>query len=106
MPSAESLSMNKLDKLTKLAEHIDAQTDWWRFPSEEHVQGFMGTDTVFFVGDQPSTSEWGQTSPIWRALSWRDICFSTPTRASAMAIRTKAHMAQGNFLETAVSNRV
>jgi hypothetical protein len=60
--------MNKLNELTKLAKHIDTQTDWWRFPTEGQVQGFMGTDTLFFVGDQPSTSEWGPTSPSRRAF--------------------------------------
>lgn len=46
-----------MEELTKLAENIDARTDWLRFLTGGQVQGFMGTAPPFFVGDQPSTSE-------------------------------------------------
>jgi hypothetical protein len=38
---------------------IDSHPDWWRFPTEKVVEGFLGTDPIFIVGDQPSTSQWG-----------------------------------------------
>ena len=37
---------------------IDSHPHWWRFPTEKTVEGFLGTDPLFIVGDQPSTSQW------------------------------------------------
>ena len=37
---------------------IDSHPNWWRFPTEKVVEGFLGTDPIFIVGDQPSTSQW------------------------------------------------
>ena len=44
--------------LHTLVSAIDARPDWWRFPEESGVRGFLGDGEVFFVGDQPSTSAW------------------------------------------------
>jgi len=33
--------------------------DWWLFPTQDPIQGFLGTGDIFIVGDQPSTDEWG-----------------------------------------------
>jgi hypothetical protein len=41
-----------------MASVIDSHSDWWRFPTEKIVEGFLGTDPIFIVGDQPSTSKW------------------------------------------------
>jgi hypothetical protein len=56
-------------QLLRLAEEIDAQPNWWRFPSEpeNRVDGFLGTGRIFIVGDQPSTSDWGFDHPHRRA---------------------------------------
>lgn len=37
---------------------IDSHPNWWRFPTEKIVEGFLGADPIFIVGDQPSTSQW------------------------------------------------
>jgi len=47
------------NQLLKLARVIDDHPDWWRFPEQEPIQGFLGTDPIFIVGDQPSMSNWG-----------------------------------------------
>jgi hypothetical protein len=52
--------------LTALAAYIDDQPDWWRFPEEPGVSGFLGAGEVFFVGDQPSTSPWPRHHPSRR----------------------------------------
>ena len=54
--------------LRQLAAAIDARPDWWRFPQESVVQGFMGEGPLFLVGDQPSTSSWSYHNPGRRAL--------------------------------------
>src|SRR5580704_2060690 len=56
------------EKLHELGGVIDAQTNWWRFPAQEPVQGFLGVGPVFIVGDQPSKSEWGPNHPNRRAF--------------------------------------
>jgi len=60
----------KLDGLRDLAGRIDLNkpNGWWRFPTEpDFVQGFMGT-SLFIVGDQPSTSDWGDSNPNRRVF--------------------------------------
>src|SRR4051794_24258962 len=52
------MNRSKRAQLLTLAEIIDSHPDWWRFPTEDVVQGFLGTDPLFIVGDQPSTSQW------------------------------------------------
>lgn len=47
--------------LPELAAAIDRRADWWRFPEEPGVRGFLGDGPVFFVGDQPSTNAWPPT---------------------------------------------
>jgi hypothetical protein len=49
---------SKRDQLLKMALVIDSHRDWWRFPTEKIVEGFLGTAPIFLVGDQPSTSNW------------------------------------------------
>jgi len=56
-----------MDDLHEMAKRIDDTDDWWRFPSEPVVKGFMGTGS-FVVGDQPSTSEWDEWNPNRRAF--------------------------------------
>lgn len=57
----------KTQKLRQLAEEADAQKDWWLFPSEPLVKGFMGSGSFFIVGDQPSTDPWLVDHPHRRA---------------------------------------
>ena len=47
---------------------IDSHQDWWRFPEEESIRGFLGNDPLFFVGDQPSTSNWEPSHPSRRVF--------------------------------------
>jgi hypothetical protein len=49
--------------LAHLAAVIDAHPDWWRFPADGPVRGFLGTGPLFIVGDQPSTSPWESSHP-------------------------------------------
>ena len=57
---SERASRNQAnEELTELAAIIDGRPGWWRFPCQESVRGFMGTDPIFIVGDQPSQSPWG-----------------------------------------------
>lgn len=59
-----SLSLfEKKDALLELAEKIQSHENWWLFPNQGPIQGFLGTDSIFIVGDQPSTSEWGPEHP-------------------------------------------
>jgi|SRR5665213_628523 len=56
------------EQLLELAGIIDRHPKWWRFPVQEPVQGFLGADPVFIVGDQPSTSPWGPDHPNRQAF--------------------------------------
>jgi hypothetical protein len=49
---------SKRNQLLEMALVIDSHPNWWRFPTETVVEGFLGTDPIFIVGDQPSTSKW------------------------------------------------
>jgi len=53
--AAEGIQAKQLDRLATI---IDSYPDWWRFPEDGLVRGFLGTDQLFIVGDQPSTSPW------------------------------------------------
>lgn len=55
-------------RLEELAGVIDSHVDWWRFPEEGPIRGFLGTDPLFIVGDQPSTSPWDSSHPNRRAF--------------------------------------
>jgi hypothetical protein len=55
-------------RLVELATTIDSHPDWWRFPEEPPIRGFLGKDPLFFVGDQPSTSSWDPSHPNRRAF--------------------------------------
>lgn len=62
------MGVNALDQLREMAAVIDSRADWWRFPKEGAVQGFMGMGRLFIVGDQPSTSPWEYWHPNRRAF--------------------------------------
>ena len=49
--------------LHKLKGEICSHTDFWVFPGQDSIKGFMGTDPIFIVGDQPSTDEWPPEHP-------------------------------------------
>lgn len=57
-----------MEELSKLAALVDSHPDWWRFPTEGVVKGFMGTGDIMIVGDQPSTSPWEHTHPNRRVF--------------------------------------
>jgi hypothetical protein len=65
--TAESICTKK-DALRELARTICTHEDWWLFPPQGPIQGFMGTDPIFIVGDQPSRSEWPPSHPNRRAF--------------------------------------
>ncbi|MGI4791922.1 MAG: uracil-DNA glycosylase family protein [Janthinobacterium lividum] len=47
----------KIQQLELLRDEIEASmTNAWLFPNREPVQGFLGTGSVMFVGERPSTS--------------------------------------------------
>lgn len=58
----------KKKALLDLKASICSHRDWWLFPSEPLVQGFLGTGTIFIVGDQPSTDDWEINHPHRRAF--------------------------------------
>ena len=58
----------KREALFDLAKIIQSQKDWWLFPKEDPIQGFMGIDPIFIVGDRPSTDEWPAEHPNRRAF--------------------------------------
>jgi hypothetical protein len=49
--------------LHELAGSINSRKGCWLFPQQGSVQGFIGTDPVFLVGDQPSMSPWPPEHP-------------------------------------------
>ena len=51
-----------------LLEISRLHADWWFFPEEPSVHGFLGTGKIFIVGDQPSTDLWPETHPHRRAF--------------------------------------
>jgi hypothetical protein len=51
-----------------LRQIVDLHPDWWFFPAEPSVEGFLGTGKIFIVGDQPSTDSWGIAHPHRRAF--------------------------------------
>jgi hypothetical protein len=59
---------SKQTALLELAKEIDGHPNWWRFPTQGTVQGFLGTGSVFIVGDQPSTSPWEESHPHRKAF--------------------------------------
>ena len=58
----------KKDALRELVERIQSHKNWWLFPAQDAVQGFMGTDPIFIVGDQPSKSDWPPEHPNRKAF--------------------------------------
>jgi hypothetical protein len=56
-----AVSEETINDLRTMARQIEDADDWWRFPNEPIVQGFMGTGP-FVVGDQPSTSDWDESN--------------------------------------------
>ena len=61
MPVSNSREINFA--LQKLKAKIESHKDFWLFPSQDSVKGFLGTDPIFIVGDQPSTDEWPPEHP-------------------------------------------
>jgi len=59
---------HKITALRELEKTINSHSDWWLFPSQGSIQGFMGTRPIFIVGDQPSTDEWPPSHPHRRAF--------------------------------------
>ncbi|HEY5044186.1 MAG TPA: hypothetical protein VIK53_19620 [Verrucomicrobiae bacterium] len=51
-----------------LLQIVGLHPDWWFFPEESSVQGFLGTGRIFIVGDQPSTDRWEIDHPHRRAF--------------------------------------
>ena len=56
------------DQLLELAAVINAHPDWWQFPGQNAVRGFLGADPILIVGDQPSTSPWDESHPNRRVF--------------------------------------
>ena len=52
-----------MSELESMAEEISATPNWWLFPADGEVKGFLGSSSIFFVGDQPSQSNWGMNHP-------------------------------------------
>lgn len=48
----------KEQALLELKVKIENHKDWWIFPEEFPVRGFMGTGSILIAGDQPSQSPW------------------------------------------------
>jgi hypothetical protein len=65
MASSEN---SKRKALLEMAREIDTHQDWWRFPEETPIQGFLGASSIVLVGDQPSTSSWPESHPNRRAF--------------------------------------
>jgi hypothetical protein len=55
-------------KLHDLAVKISLRRNWWHYPSEPQVEGFLGVGPIFIVGDQPSTAAWEYEHPHRRAF--------------------------------------
>jgi hypothetical protein len=68
MDGGRDSKLTKEDQLAQLSARIQEHADWWLFPSEKLVRGFMGTDPLFIVGDQPSTSIFPPNNPNRRAF--------------------------------------
>jgi hypothetical protein len=49
------MNASKREQLLELASGKDTNLGWWFFPTEDVVQGFLGTDQIFIVGIRPST---------------------------------------------------
>ena len=49
--------------LLELANEIDAHPNWWRFPEQQPIRGFLGASSIVILGDQPSTSSWPELHP-------------------------------------------
>lgn len=54
------------EELEKLRRGMSS--DWWTFPTEGAIRGFMGTGPIFLVGDQPSMDQWPIDHPSRRAF--------------------------------------
>jgi uracil-DNA glycosylase len=61
---------DKQSGLKQMAQEIDTNEAWWRFPTESKigVGGFMGDGQIFIVGEQPSFSDWDEDHEHRRAL--------------------------------------
>jgi uracil-DNA glycosylase len=58
-----TVPVHKVHELEALREEINATIRGaWLFPSVGQVKGFLGTGTVMFVGERPSTGKFGGPS--------------------------------------------
>jgi hypothetical protein len=64
----EAPTNERKESLRDLAVKIGLRRNWWLYPSEQHVEGFLGVGPLFIVGDQPSTSAWEYEHPHRRAF--------------------------------------
>ncbi len=46
---------SKREQLLELASGKETNSGWWFFPTEDVIQGFLGTSQIFMVGIRPST---------------------------------------------------
>src|SRR5947209_13981098 len=49
------MNTSKREQLLELVAGKDKDSGWWFFPTEDVVQGFLGTSQIFMVGIRPST---------------------------------------------------
>jgi hypothetical protein len=67
-----------MPELENLAKEINTIPNWWLFPTDGQVKGFFGSSSIFFVGDQPSHSNWGANHPsriaFYNALKSAGAC--------------------------------
>ncbi len=55
----------KLSQLELLRNDITSTiSNWWLFPTSGKVKGFLGTGDIMFVGERPSTGEFGSRSDL------------------------------------------
>jgi hypothetical protein len=65
---AQGEAVLKKVALRDLAVQIGSRRNWWLYPAEPKVEGFLGAGHMFIVGDQPSTAEWEYEHPHRRAF--------------------------------------
>ena len=84
--------MNRVLELQTIA---DSHKDWWFFPTEPLVQGFLGTGKLFIVGDQPSNDHWEFEHPHRRA--YYDVLAATGAGDSHLTDFYKRRGPAGQF---------
>lgn len=64
----KALADERKKTVRDLAVKIGLRRNWWLYPSEPQVEGFLGIGPIFIVGDQPSTAAWDFEHPHRRAF--------------------------------------